>query len=122
VKRYNRWDLLFARGLQRMMRNPKTKFDEREFVTKGSDYLFNYAEKNVGPIDEGRRNFMKALAIGVGAAAVAGLLPGLRVPCTGCGNHQVSQGTPGGFLRLPPKGLHPVRQRTHNHNLPLPAG
>lgn len=86
MKRYNRWDLLFARGLQRMMRNPKTKFDEREFVTKGSDYLFNYAEKNVGPIDEGRRNFMKALAIGVGAAAVAGLLPGLRVlPAPGVG-------------------------------------
>ena len=55
------------------------KFDEREFVRKGETYLFNFADKHVGPIDEGRRNFLKGILIGVSAAVVAGIIPGLRV-------------------------------------------
>ncbi|BCU67630.1 Rieske iron-sulfur protein SoxL2 [Sulfolobales archaeon HS-7] len=72
-----RWDILFAQMLSRMMRNPRTKFDEREFVKGGETYLLNYVSKNAGSIDENRRNFLKGLVIGVGAATVAGFIPGL---------------------------------------------
>ncbi|MFP3202498.1 MAG: hypothetical protein RXR43_09710 [Sulfolobus sp.] len=41
-------DLAFLYKLVRVMKNPKTKFNEVEFVTKGEDYLFNYVNKNVG--------------------------------------------------------------------------
>ncbi|ABP94677.1 Rieske (2Fe-2S) domain protein [Metallosphaera sedula] len=72
-------DLYFIQKLLRTMRNPKTRFDSREFVEKGEDYLFNYVGKNVGGIDEGRRNFLKGIVIGVAAATVVGIIPGLRV-------------------------------------------
>ncbi|MUM65889.1 Rieske iron-sulfur protein SoxL2 [Acidianus infernus] len=72
-------DFYFINKLLAKMRNPKTKFDSREFVKKGEDYLFNYVDKNLGGIDEGRRRFLKGLVIGIGAAAVIGLIPGLRV-------------------------------------------
>ena len=41
-------DLAFLHKLVRVMKNPKTKFNEVEFVTKGEDYLFNYVNNNVG--------------------------------------------------------------------------
>ncbi|AAY81384.1 twin-arginine translocation signal domain-containing protein [Sulfolobus acidocaldarius] len=68
-------DLIFSLKLVRKMRNPKTRFDEVEFVKKGRDYLFNYAEKNVGPLDPSRRAFLKAVLIGIGVAAVASAVP-----------------------------------------------
>ncbi|MCQ4344790.1 MAG: Rieske 2Fe-2S domain-containing protein [Sulfolobaceae archaeon] len=72
-------DLAFLYKLVRVMKNPKTKFNEVEFVTKGEDYLFNYVNKNVGGVDEGRRNFLKGILIGVAVTTVAGIVPGLRV-------------------------------------------
>jgi hypothetical protein len=42
-------DLIFAFRLLGKMRDPKTKFNERKFVEKGRDYLYNYAEQNVRP-------------------------------------------------------------------------
>ncbi|MCY0850995.1 Rieske 2Fe-2S domain-containing protein [Sulfuracidifex metallicus] len=54
-------------------------FDPKEFVKKGDSYLFNFAEKNTSGIDEKRRNFLKAMVIGVGVVTVAGIIPGLRV-------------------------------------------
>ena len=68
-------DLVFAIKLLRKMRNPKTKFDEKEFIKNGRDYLFNYAEKNVGPLDPSRRAFLKGILIGIGAAAVLSAIP-----------------------------------------------
>jgi len=68
-------DLIFSLKLIRKMRNPKTRFDEKEFVKKGRDYLFNYAEKNVGPLDPSRRAFLKGILIGIGAAAVLSAIP-----------------------------------------------
>jgi Rieske Fe-S protein len=68
-------DLIFAIKLIRKMRNPKTRFDEREFVKHGRDYLFNYAEKNMGPLDPSRRAFLKGILIGIGAAAVLSAIP-----------------------------------------------
>jgi len=55
------------------------KFDEKEFAKKGEDYLFNFINKNVGPVDEKRRRFLQGILIGVSAAVVAGIIPGLRV-------------------------------------------
>jgi len=72
-------DLYFIQKLLRKMRDPKTKFDSKEFVKKGDEYLFNYVNKNVGGVDEGRRNFLKGIIIGISAAAVASIIPGLRV-------------------------------------------
>jgi len=72
-------DLLFIQKMLKTMRNPKTRFDSREFVEKGEDYLFNYVGKNVGGVDEGRRNFLKGIVIGIAAASVVGVVPGLRV-------------------------------------------
>lgn len=71
-------DLLFVRGLAKAMQDPKRRFDEREFVRKGEGYLFHYVEKNVSPVDESRRKFLKALVFGISAAAVVGAIPGLR--------------------------------------------
>ncbi|MEM4086819.1 MAG: Rieske 2Fe-2S domain-containing protein [Saccharolobus sp.] len=68
-------DLVFAIKLLRKMRNPKTKFDEKEFIKNGREYLFNYAEKNVGPLDPSRRAFLKGILIGIGAAAVLSAIP-----------------------------------------------
>ncbi|ARM76749.1 Rieske iron-sulfur protein SoxL2 [Acidianus manzaensis] len=72
-------DFYFIQKLLRTMRNPKTKFNSKEFVKKGDDYLFNYVDKNVGGIDEGRRKFLKGLVIGIGVVTVAGIIPGLKV-------------------------------------------
>lgn len=72
-------DLAFIRKLTKKMRDPKTKFDPREFVSKGEDYLFNYTNKNVGSVDEKRRRFLKSLIFGIAAAAVVGIIPGVRV-------------------------------------------
>lgn len=71
-------DLIFINRLTKSMRDPRTPFDQREFVEKGQDYLFNYVNRNVTTVDEKRRNFLKAIVIGVGVAAVAGLVPGLK--------------------------------------------
>ncbi|WP_048100507.1 Rieske 2Fe-2S domain-containing protein [Candidatus Acidianus copahuensis] len=72
-------DFFFLQKLLRTMRSPKSKFDSREFAEKGEDYLFNYVKKNnVGPIDQGRRNFLKGLVIGVAAVTVIGIIPGIR--------------------------------------------
>jgi len=70
-----RSDFIFAKRLLWKMRNGNTKFDEREFMAKGRDYLFNYAEKNAGPLDPGRRAFLKGLLIGIGVLAVASAVP-----------------------------------------------
>ena len=67
--------LIFASRLVRKMSNPKTRFNEREFVKKGKDYLFEYAEQNVGPLDPSRRAFLKAILIGIGVAAVLSAIP-----------------------------------------------
>ncbi|MCY0859615.1 MAG: Rieske 2Fe-2S domain-containing protein [Sulfolobaceae archaeon] len=72
-------DLYFVYKLLKVMRNPKTKFDGKEFAKKGEDYLFNYVDKNLGGVDESRRNFLKGLVFGVAAATVIGIIPGLRV-------------------------------------------
>ncbi|QGA53123.1 Rieske iron-sulfur protein SoxL2 [Sulfolobus sp. E5-1-F] len=72
-------DLMFIRKLTSKMRDPKTKFDPKEFVNKGEDYLFNYTNKNVGSVDEKRRRFLKSLIFGIAAAAVVGIIPGLKV-------------------------------------------
>lgn len=72
-------DLAFIRKLTKKMRDPKTRFDPREFVSKGEDYLFNYTNKNVGSVDEKRRRFLKSLIFGIAAAAVVGIIPGVRV-------------------------------------------
>lgn len=72
-------NLTFIRKLTRKMRDPKTKFDTKEFVSKGEDYLFNYTNKNVGSVDEKRRKFLKSLIFGIAAAAVVGVIPGLKV-------------------------------------------
>nr|WP_225905837.1 Rieske 2Fe-2S domain-containing protein [Stygiolobus caldivivus] len=55
------------------------RFDQREFARKGEDYLFNFVNKNVGPVDEKRRKFLQGILVGVSAALVAGIIPGLRV-------------------------------------------
>lgn len=70
-----RTDFLFARSLLRKMRDPKTRFDTREFMAKGKDYLYNYAENNAGPLDPGRRAFLKGLIIGVGVLTVGSAVP-----------------------------------------------
>ncbi len=72
-------NLIFFRKLTKKMRDPKSKFDVKEFVNKGEDYLFNYTNKNVGSIDEKRRRFLKSLIFGIAAAAVVGIIPGVRV-------------------------------------------
>ncbi|MCY0859243.1 MAG: Rieske 2Fe-2S domain-containing protein [Sulfolobaceae archaeon] len=69
-----REDLLFLRKLLYKMRSPGTKFDEKEFLSKGKEYLFNYAEKNVGPIDESRRNFLKGILVGISLLSVGGAI------------------------------------------------
>jgi len=68
-------DLIFAIKLLRKMRDPKTRFDEKEFMKNGRDYLYNYAEKNVGPLDPSKRAFLKGILIGIGAAAVLSAIP-----------------------------------------------
>jgi len=68
-------DLIFAIKLLRKMRDPKTRFDEKEFMKSGRDYLYNYAEKNVGPLDPSKRAFLKGILIGIGAAAVLSAIP-----------------------------------------------
>jgi Rieske Fe-S protein len=70
-----RSDFIFAKRLLWKMRNKNTKFDEKEFMAKGRDYLFNYAEKNTGPLDPSRRAFLKGLLIGIGVLAVASAVP-----------------------------------------------
>ncbi|MEM0257185.1 MAG: Rieske iron-sulfur protein SoxL2 [Saccharolobus sp.] len=77
--RLNRSDLYFIQKLLKTMRNPKTKFNSIQLVEKGEDYFFNYVNKNVGGVDEGRRKFLKGLVIGIAAATVVGVIPGLRV-------------------------------------------
>lgn len=77
-KKVMEWDQLrFVRELTIAIRTKN--FDPREFIRKGDSYLFNFAEKNTSGLDEGRRNFLKAMVIGVGVATVAGIVPGLRV-------------------------------------------
>ncbi len=72
------WDQLrFVREMTNAMRTKN--FDPKEFVRKGESYLFNFAEKNTSNFDERRRNFLKAMVIGVGVVTVAGIIPGLRV-------------------------------------------
>jgi len=68
-------DLIFAFRLLGKMRDPKTKFNERKFAEKGRDYLYNYAEQNAGPLNPGRRMFLKGVLIGIGALAVASAVP-----------------------------------------------
>jgi len=68
-------DLIFLHRLIYKMRNPPTKFDEKAFIKKGRDYLFKYAEDNVGPLSPERRMFLKGLLIGIGALAVVSVLP-----------------------------------------------
>ncbi|WP_338604687.1 Rieske iron-sulfur protein SoxL2 [Sulfolobus tengchongensis] len=72
-------DLQFIRKLLAKMRDPKTRFDTVQFIEKGSDYLFNYVNKNVGSVDEKRRRFLKGLIFGIAAAAIAGIIPGVEV-------------------------------------------
>lgn len=71
----SRSDFIFAKRLIWRMRNDKTKFDPKEFVEKGRDYLYEYAEKNVGPLDPSRRAFLKGLLVGIGVLAVASAVP-----------------------------------------------
>jgi len=73
-------DLIFLHRLIYKMRNPPTKFDEKAFIKKGRDYLFKYAEDNVGPLSPERRMFLKGLLIGIGALAVVSVLPVLGYP------------------------------------------
>ncbi|MEM3324360.1 MAG: Rieske (2Fe-2S) protein, partial [Metallosphaera sp.] len=70
-----REDFVFATRLIRRMKDPKTRFDERKFAEKGRDYLYNYAEEKVGPLDKGRRSFLKGILIGIGVLAVASAVP-----------------------------------------------
>jgi Rieske Fe-S protein len=72
-------DVLFIKKMLHIMRNPKTKFDTREFVKRGESYLFSYANRNNISIDEKRRKFLKSLIFGISAAAVASLIPGLEL-------------------------------------------
>jgi Rieske Fe-S protein len=71
----SRAHLVFALKLLRKMRDPKTRFDEVQFVRKGRDYLFSYAEANAGPIDESRRKFLKGIIVGIGAVTVFSAIP-----------------------------------------------
>ncbi len=70
-----RSDFVFAKRLLWKMRNKNSEFDAKEFMAKGRDYLYNYAEKNVGPLDPSRRAFLKGLLIGIGVVAVATAVP-----------------------------------------------
>lgn len=72
-------DLVFIKRLLAKMRDPKSKFDSKEFVNKGEDYLFNYVNKNVGSVDEKRRKFLKGLIFGIAAATIAGIVPGVDI-------------------------------------------
>ncbi|BCU66726.1 (2Fe-2S)-binding protein [Sulfolobales archaeon HS-7] len=68
-------DLIFLRRLLHKMRDEKTRFDQKTFVEKGRDYFYDYAERNVGPLDPTRRAFLKGMIIGIGALAVASAVP-----------------------------------------------
>jgi len=70
-----REDFIFAKKLLWKMRNKNSKFDSKEFASKGRDYLFNYAEQNAGPLDPSKRAFLKGLLIGIGVVAVASAIP-----------------------------------------------
>jgi Rieske iron-sulfur protein SoxL2 len=72
-------NLTFFRKLASKIRDPRTKFDVKEFAKRGDDYLFNYVNKNVGSVDEKRRKFLKSLVFGIAAAAVVGIIPGVKV-------------------------------------------
>ncbi len=68
------------------MKNPRTRFNDTLFMEKGEEYLFKYLGTNVGPVDDGRRKFIKGMIFGIGAAAVAsalGAVRGLEVPIVG---------------------------------------
>ncbi|BBD73013.1 Rieske iron-sulfur protein SoxL2 [Sulfodiicoccus acidiphilus] len=68
-------DIIFLRKLLRAMKDPKTKFDPSRFASEGRDYLYNYVNENVEPVNEERRTFLKGLIIGVSAVAVLGSIP-----------------------------------------------
>lgn len=68
-------DFIFAKRLLWKMRNKETRFDEKKFMKEGKDYLIDYAEKNVGPLDPSKRAFLKGLLIGIGVIAVASAVP-----------------------------------------------
>lgn len=70
-----RSDFIFLKQLLSKMRNEKTKFDPKEFMAKGRDYLYEYTEKNIGPLDPSRRMFLKGILIGIGVVAVASAVP-----------------------------------------------
>lgn len=68
-------DFIFAKKLLWKMRSKNSRFDTKEFINKGRDYLYNYAEQNVGPLDPSKRAFLKGLLIGIGVFAVASAIP-----------------------------------------------
>ncbi|AWR96313.1 Rieske 2Fe-2S domain-containing protein [Acidianus sulfidivorans JP7] len=70
-----RSDFIFAKRLLWKMRNKNTEFDVKQFMSKGRDYLFDYAEKNTGPLDPSRRAFLKGILIGIGVFTVASAIP-----------------------------------------------
>ena len=68
-------EFVFVKKLLWKMRNDRPKFDPNEFVKRGWDYLYNYAEHSMGPLDPSRRAFLKGLLFGIGVMAVASAIP-----------------------------------------------
>ncbi len=79
-------DFYFLRKTSGAMKNPKTKFNDVQFLEDGEGYLLPYLSSHVGPVDETRRKFIKGVIFGIGAVAAASVLDavrGLQVPLAG---------------------------------------